>query len=322
MVPLQIRIPEDFLKEETRCGYTIHQKMKEVWAVQLDLLSELDRVCKKHHITYFASSGTMLGAIRHQGFIPWDDDLDLMMLRSEYDKLCAVASDEFKHPYFFQTEWTDKGSLRGHAQLRNSLTTAILVKDFEKHYRFNQGIFIDIFPLDAVTEDEAEFEQLSTQAKRLTKKYMRYAFLTDRFYIPKKKKIDFIPRCIAHALLKGPFKSFADYEKYYREYELLCTKHNEEPTKELGMLGFRFERVYLRLRSDFEEAIEVPFEFMTIPVSKNYDHALRHVFGNYTEFVRGSSVHGGVIYDPDVPYIEYLKKDNYDQVRMEDYFHD
>ena len=118
MVKLNINLPQNFLDEETRCGFTISEKLKEVWAVELDLLSEFDRVCKKYGIKYIASGGTMLGAARHHGFIPWDDDVDLMMMRDEYDKLCEIAPTEFKHPYFFQTEDTDPGFMRYFARLR------------------------------------------------------------------------------------------------------------------------------------------------------------------------------------------------------------
>ena len=107
MIELNINIPDSFLDEEERCGYIVSKQMKEVWAVELDLLAELLRVCKKHGIKVFASGGTMLGAIRHKGFIPWDDDIDMMMFRSDYDKLCAIAAEEFVEPYFFQTEYTD-----------------------------------------------------------------------------------------------------------------------------------------------------------------------------------------------------------------------
>ena len=119
MVDLNIVLPDGFLNEEVRCGYTVTKQMKEVWAVELDMLEKLLSVCKKHDIKIFASGGTMLGAVRHQGFIPWDDDIDMMMFRDDYEKLCKVAQEEFEYPYFFQTEYTDVGSLRGHAQLRN-----------------------------------------------------------------------------------------------------------------------------------------------------------------------------------------------------------
>ena len=135
MVTLSIQLPEDFLNEEVRSGFTVTRKMKEVWAVELDLLAQFDRVCRKHAIHYVASGGTLLGAIRHHGFIPWDDDIDLMVSRSDYDKLCAVAAQEFGQPYFFQTEYADPGFMRGFARLRNSATAGIQRFEYNKPER-------------------------------------------------------------------------------------------------------------------------------------------------------------------------------------------
>ena len=114
---------EGFLEEEVRCGYTVSAEMKKLWAVELDLLAEFDRVCKKHGLTYFAFGGTLLGAVRHQGFIPWDDDIDVVMFREDYRRLTQIAAEEFRHPYFFQTPFTDCGLVMGGSRLRNSNTT-------------------------------------------------------------------------------------------------------------------------------------------------------------------------------------------------------
>ena len=103
---MKLEIADSFYQEEERCGYLVSAHMKKVWAVELDLLYQLDQVCRKYGITYYASGGTILGAERHKGFIPWDDDIDLMMLRDQYDLLCAHA-DEFEDPYSQALEETD-----------------------------------------------------------------------------------------------------------------------------------------------------------------------------------------------------------------------
>ncbi|MBO7379018.1 MAG: LicD family protein, partial [Bacteroidales bacterium] len=83
MVSLKYSVPESFLQEETRNGYMVTAHMKQVWAVQLDLLQELLRVCNEHGLKVFADSGTLIGAVRDHGFIPWDDDIDMCMLRED-----------------------------------------------------------------------------------------------------------------------------------------------------------------------------------------------------------------------------------------------
>ena len=100
MVSLNIKLPENFLDEEIRDDYVVSSQMKQVWAVELDLLNKILEVCKKYNIKIIASGGTLLGAVRHKGFIPWDDDIDLMMRRNQYDKLCDVAEKEFTFSSF------------------------------------------------------------------------------------------------------------------------------------------------------------------------------------------------------------------------------
>ena len=73
---------------EVRDGYYVQPMMKRIWAVQLDMLKEIDRICRRHHVNYYGWFGTLLGAVRHHGFIPWDDDLDLAMLREDYERFC------------------------------------------------------------------------------------------------------------------------------------------------------------------------------------------------------------------------------------------
>ena len=113
----------EFYKEEIRCGWRVDEKTKKVWAVQLEMLDEVERICKKYGLKYFADSGTLIGAVRHQGYIPWDDDIDLVMLREDYETFLKVAPGELKEYLVLQTPYREKNYLRAHAQLRNSRTT-------------------------------------------------------------------------------------------------------------------------------------------------------------------------------------------------------
>ena len=149
-----LREKPEFYKEEVRCGYTVNEKTKRVWAVQLEMLDEVERICKANGLKYFADSGTLIGAIRHEGYIPWDDDIDLVMLREDYDKFVQIAPKWLKEDLVLQTVYTEKNYLRGHAQIRNSKTCGCNEED--KKAGYNCGIFIDIFPLDGMPKTEKE----------------------------------------------------------------------------------------------------------------------------------------------------------------------
>ena len=80
-------------------------KLEEIQGILLDIMTDIDSFCRENNIRYIISSGTLLGAVRHKGFIPWDDDIDMIMMRNDYNKLVALA-DEFEYPYFLQCAYT------------------------------------------------------------------------------------------------------------------------------------------------------------------------------------------------------------------------
>ena len=305
MVNLKINLPEGYLDEEVRDGFTVTPDRKKVWAVELDLLAETFRVCDKYGITVFADAGTMLGAVRHKGFIPWDDDIDLVLSRPDYEKLCEVAPKEFKHPYFFQTEETDPGSGRGHAQLRNSETTGILKKEQEVRYTFNQGIFIDFFPYDNVPDDPKKRAEMVYKIEELRNKSVSYA----KLFYSKNPGVGF-RWFVAHALQIAIKIVHAKYDnKYFREMEKAKLACRDEDTRYIANL--------YRLWADdpescvwekewYREAVEVPFEFITIKIPAGYKEYLTKTYGEWQKFVVGSSDHGDIIFDTDRSYKEYL----------------
>jgi len=297
----ELTFPDGFFMDEYREGYYVSSNMKKVWGVELDLLNQLLNVCRENSITIFASGGTMLGAVRHRGFIPWDNDIDMMMFRDDYEKLSRIASEAFKPPYFFQTEYTDPGSLRGHAQLRNSETCGVLKEEFGK-YAFNQGIFLDIFPLDNVIPDNSLFKKQAKKALSHRKKAFFYSKFSSR-YIEGNKCIRQTIKRIIH-LLFGDYCLKREIEEY-RRFEEWCKKYNDVRTEMVSTLSFKFENTqHFKFFNDYKELIEVPFEFMTIPIGKNYDHALTKRYGNYKEAIQGKNDHGEVIFDTEHSYKE------------------
>lgn len=306
MVDLKITLPEGFLDEEIRCGYIVTRQMKEVWAVELDLLAELLRVCDKYSIKIFASGGTLLGAIRHKGMIPWDDDIDMMMFREDYETLCKIATTEFHEPYFFQTEYTDLGSLRGHAQLRNSMTTAILLEE-QGNSTFNQGIFIDIFPLDAVIDDDKLFEEQYKESEKYKSKAKKYSRFSTRYSENITTGIKGKIKNIVYPIVNLIIRMLKLEEKTYHRFESVCQKYNDQETERVSTLTLQFNnKQHFKYREDFDEIIYVPFEFMIIPIGKMYDHALRQRFGDYMQIVKGGSCHGTVKFDTEKDYKQYI----------------
>lgn len=305
MVDLKIELPDEFLDEEIRCDYTVTSQMKEVWAVELDLLYMVLNICKKNNIKIFSFAGTTLGAIRHKGMIPWDDDIDLCMDRENYNKLCEIGPSVFQYPYFFQTEYTDPGSLRGHIQIRRTDTTGILKSEFKAKKRINQGIFIDIFPFDNIPDDEGEENRFRNDLSQLRKKCW-IANATKEDYIKSTSKIKTIIKYF-YFPIKRLFLKPSRY--YYEKLEALCTKYNGIECKRVSPVSFDpLTKRWAMEKSDLQEIIECPFEFIDIPVPKEYDSILKKNYGNYMKFVKGNSVHGEVIFDTSKSYTHYLEK--------------
>lgn len=283
------------MTEEIRSDYKVTTEMKKVWAVELDLLARFLKACKKHHLRCFADAGTLLGAVRHQGFIPWDDDIDLVMFREDYDKMVNMAPKEFEEPYFFQNTYSDIDYPRGHAQFRNSDTTGILLCERNKGIRFNQGIFLDVFVLDGVVPNRflLKKQQLEIEYR---KKIMRHLAACQEATSLKGKLLEAWIRIM----------QITDIREQAHLIDDLLRKYSVTESEMVAPLNFMFEtKRRIRNKKLYEETIMLPFEFMDIPVPAGYDAFLTRRYGNYRKPAQVPTTHGGVLFDTERSYKEY-----------------
>jgi lipopolysaccharide cholinephosphotransferase len=118
--------------------------------VMLNILLDFDRICIKHDLTYWLDFGTLLGAVRHEGFIPWDDDLDVSMPRDDYNKFLKIAKKELDSKYFLQNKNTDKNIFIHFSKIRDKNSLYVEKHEVNQNIKYHQGIYIDIFPVNYI----------------------------------------------------------------------------------------------------------------------------------------------------------------------------
>ena len=129
--------------------------LRKAQLIMLDMLIEFDAICKKHQLQYWLDSGTLLGAVRHQGFIPWDDDIDLSMSIEDYNKFLKIAQSELSSEIFLQTSETDKNFKFDYIKLRSNKARIVEFHEKDKQIKYHQGVFVDIFPMLTIENTQA-----------------------------------------------------------------------------------------------------------------------------------------------------------------------
>ena len=257
--------------------------------VLLELLHELDRVCKKNDIPYVLFCGTALGAVRHKGIIPWDDDLDVSMLREDYEKFLKIAPNELDQKYYLQAEGSEHWVMN-FSKLRKNNTT-YLEKFHPKDKKMHQGIYIDIFPCDNASDKEW-IRKIQFYASRITlaKSLCLRGYETDS--VVKK-----IIMSICKFVPAKPFLKLA----------MLKSQPNTEKLQTFLSCTSKYHKGIYR-REWFTETIEMDFEDMKAPVSAHYDELLTTMYGDYmklpSEEERKIKEHA-VLIDTEHNYTEY-----------------
>ena len=125
--------------------------IKQIWAAEQEILDVIHEVCTAHGLRYTLAYGTLIGAVRHDGFIPWDDDIDLMMPREDYERLLSIWNDVAPEGYLLQNIRTDSDDIKTFSKIRKDHTT-FLQFEFERDVNYHKGVFVDIFPADRVAD--------------------------------------------------------------------------------------------------------------------------------------------------------------------------
>lgn len=234
----------------------------------LDIALEFKRICDKHGLNYFLIGGTLLGAVRHQGFIPWDDDMDVGMTRAEYEKFLKIAARELDPRFFLQTYQTDPAFAHGFAKIR--INDTILMEDYTETSRQHNGIFLDVFPYDEMPEN----------AFRLKMQYYHFKCLkwaalgkTDYDFKDKKK------RYFGNAMRTLFF--FYSKDRCIDRMTKICAKpHDPAPRNVINWFGaYKFSE-YMDAKCT-RELTELPFEGHLFKAPADYDMLLKHMYGDY-----------------------------------------
>ena len=246
-----------------------NDELRKLQLTQLEILKELDRICKKHNIPYTLCGGTLLGAVRHKGFIPWDDDIDVDMLRFDYirfQKACETDLDKSRF-YFIDGDNTP-GYRWGFAKL--NIHNSIYIPLGKEHLTYGQGINIEVFPLDSVPDGRFK-SKLHNFHCFVIRKFMWSAVGQ---YVEKNKFKKLIYSLMAYV----PFKYI--WGHYTRFYTRCNKKKNYGYLRVYGWPtppGVAYEMH----KNDFNDFIKLEFEGYQFMVMSGYENFLKLKYGDY-----------------------------------------
>ena len=272
------------------------QRMKQI---ELDMLKAFISCCELLKLDYYLIGGTALGAVRHGGFIPWDDDIDVGMRRRDYEIFVKYGQQYLPNYYFIQTRETDPAILINYAKIRDSRTT--FIESSQKKFAINHGIFIDIFPLDYFPEDTNRQLEIKKQLRQLNLR------IRQEYTLPKGNRdsiLKEIGRTLAGELLKLKYK---DIKRVLEIKEAIITSCSN------GTFLVNYSGAYGEKEVIQDEWLgqgsEAKFEGETVIIPSMYDTYLTHIYGDYMKLPaeeKRVSHHYTEVIDTERSYINYL----------------
>lgn len=290
---MKLNIPENFYKEEVRDDFTIPSEMKHCWAAQLEVLAQLDDICRKYGLHYFALYGTLLGAVRDKGFIPWDDDLDIGMLRSDLITLERIAPQVFPDDLHMVTYQSVTGFDALLPRVTNGLTSfgspEKIKERMEKYHGCPYVVGVDIFPLDYVPASEEE-RDLQVSLLNILES-CRQTWLTDDAIISHRRYLTVQVEQTFNVVIDEHSSSEEINCQLLKLEDAVCAMYGPADSDEVAItfLQQNWDRRFPD--KSFTNLIMQPFEFTEIPVPLGYHEFLTAYYGDYMVKINEPSSH-------------------------------
>jgi len=282
----EMHFDSSYFEDETREGFYIPGMVKRSWAVQMEVLNVIADICEKNGIRWFADCGTLLGAVRHGGFIPWDDDLDICMLREDYIRFNKVVRDSVPEGYrVLNLEFEDEYD-NFITRVTNSSAIGIGVDYLKNNHGFPYVAGVDIFPLDYLMENDENEEERRVQA------YTLWNLAEDI----KKEKVklsdDELAACV-HEIAGITLDSrLPQVARLLRVIEKVFKKYDGEKSDKVALMPYYIKnKGHIYPTEYFRESVRLPFEQMLINVPAAYSDVLTIEYGNWFEVSKKGGVH-------------------------------
>lgn len=295
----EMNLDKGYFDDEVIDGFYVPTMMKRCWGAHLVILEDVERICKKHNITYFADWGTLLGCVRNGGVVPWDDDFDICMKREDYNKFLKVWKEELGDKYYLACLQTDVNRQDFMAKLSNMSQFVGDFSKIENFANFPYGVGIDIFILDYIApteEEDIRLCQLYNDAGILAYKYKnnlisKEDFRKELYEIEKKSKI-----------------KIDKNKDIYNELNLLAEEVYscipEEKANEITQMHiYSDKRKYRIPKWCYSDVIYMSFEGINMPVPIGYEEILKRKYGNYINPVRRGGSHGYPFYEDQAEWV-------------------
>lgn len=247
------------------------KQLEQIKKKELFILKEFDRICRENNLKYSLIYGTLLGAVRHGGFIPWDDDVDVCMLRDDYEKLRKIAPEKLPKGLFYQCHETDKEYYQLFDKIR--MDNTIFKEKYYTKYNMHHGIYIDIFPCDNIPKNT-----LKRKIQLISYQFYRIGLMTR--YLDSNERSD-IKKYISRILEK--FYSIFSMDYLYSKAEQKATTYDKKKTNELFIFA---DTITCNSTINYQSMIsprKIKFEDISFLCIENYEQYLKNQYGNYMQ---------------------------------------